>query len=91
MTTTRTVSTVTVSVARDSMGDIDLGEFLSRLDQAIRELPDVTEDTEVNVFAADVTRHEGLYSDSQPWQYDAMTDRLHALAEDLWAQMCRGD
>lgn len=91
-TATRTVATAKAIVAPDSMGGIDGEEYLSRLEAAIREWDDVTEDTEVSVFFGDAgaSVYEGLYSDSQPWEYTALTDRLHNLAEHVFSEMCRG-
>lgn len=89
--TTRTITRAKVMVAHDSMGDLDITEYMGRLDAAIRELPDLDDDAEVDVFAADTTRYEGHYSDSEPHQYDAMTDRLHQLAEGVYAAMSRGE
>jgi hypothetical protein len=88
---TRTITRAKVIVARDSMGDIDIGEYMARLEAAIRELPDLDDDAEIDVFAGDTSRYEGHYSDSEQHQYDAMTDRLHALAENVYAAMCRGE
>jgi hypothetical protein len=90
MTATRTIQSVNVSVTRDGMGDMDLGDYLVRLEAAIRAMPGVTEDTEIDVMEGDVTKYEGLYTDSEFWQYDALSDRLMAVAEGVFSQMCRG-
>lgn len=99
-TTTRTITRVKVMVGRDSLADarndadtggLDLNEYMNRLEAAIRELPDLDDNAEVDVFAADTTRYEGYYSDSEPHQYDAMTDRLYRLAEGVYAAMCHGE
>lgn len=92
MTATRTLTTVMITVARDSMGDMEMAEYLDRLEAAVRELPDLDPDAEINITADDhTTRYEGMYSDSPPYRYDAASQRLNDLAEDVFAAMCRGD
>jgi hypothetical protein len=72
----------------NSLGDIDPAEYLSRLESAIRAMPDCTPETTVDVFLGDETRYEGMYSDSEMWEYDSLTDRLNGLAERVFAEMC---
>ena len=86
-TTNRAVATVKIIVDRTSLGGIDMGEYLARLEAAVRAMPGVTEDTEIDVLAGDHSRYEGLYVDSQPWQYDALT----AVAEGVFSEMCRNN
>lgn len=90
MNATREIANVKITVARDSMGGMDMADYLERLESAVRGMDGVTGDTDISVFAADVTSYEGLYTDSEPWQYDAMTNRLHAVAEDVFSRMCAG-
>jgi hypothetical protein len=90
MTTTSTLTTVKITVARDSMGGMDMGDYLARLEAAVRALPDLDPDAEVNITDGDHSRYEGLYSDTPPHRYDAASDRLNALAEGVYAEMCRG-
>jgi hypothetical protein len=84
----RTVSQAKITVARDSMGGVNISKYLDALERAILEMPDVTADTEVSVFLSDVTSYSGTYSDSEPWQYDALAERLSALAEDVFHKLC---
>lgn len=86
----RTLTRVKIDVARDSMGGMDMGDYLARLESAVRDLPDLDPDAEIDISAADTTRYEGLYSDTLPHRYDAAADRLNQLAGGVFAEMCRG-
>jgi hypothetical protein len=83
-----TVASVEMVVARDSLGDLDVTEFCDRLEAAIRDWPDVTEDTEIDVSPGDCTRRSGTYTGSEPHLYDTLIDRIDRAAETVFAEMC---
>lgn len=91
MSAARTLTTVTISVAHDSMSGMDMGDYLARLEEAVRAMPDLDPDAEISITDGDHTRYEGLYSDTPPHRYDAASQRLNDLAEGVYAEMCRGN
>lgn len=86
MSAQRTIDSIRITIARDSIGDVKMEKYIDKLLTEVYELPGIVVETEIDVDPGDATTFTAVV-DGDAANTSVMNDELKAVTEKVLSSM----